>query len=483
MRNIKYIFLVLFTGVLFSSCEKFLEKEPYENLSKDGAISSINDAEVAVFGAYSGMQSANYYGRNFVVTPEVAADNVKVAPENSGRFLGEYQYSIIPTSGNPTNLWNLSYAIIDRVNNAIEKIPGLTDGTSAERNAILGEAYAVRGLVYFDLVRYFAQPYNLSDNSIAANANGVGGHLGVPYVTVSEIGTPARNTVAEVYAGIISDLKEAETLMSGAGSTSGRLSAMGAKALLAKVYLYMEDWGNAENYASEVINSGYYSLLSNADYISSWGQEFSTESIFSIGMSVIDYPSTDALGYIYLESGYGDLIATQDLMDLFVDGDVRHFNSDNTDEDGVSGLFKDVGGVVYINKFPGRDNTDGLDNTPVLRLSEMYLIRAEARASSGNASGAQADLNLIRKRCNPGAEDVIVAGDALIDEIIHERRLELAFEGNRLWDLTRRKKSIQRTDCTLSNCTTSYPNVLFAYPIPQREIDANENMVQNKGYN
>jgi len=483
MKYMKYILMVIFSGFLLNSCTKdFLETEPYENLSTAVAISSVDDATVALMGAYSALQSSNYYGRNFVVTPDVASDNVKVSPENSGRFLSEYNYSMIATSGNPRTFWNIAYDAIDRTNHIIEIIPSLESGDAADRNQILGEALAIRALVHFDLVRYFAQPYNLSDNSAADNANGSGGHLGVPYIKISEIGTPSRNTVAEVYTEIVADLQEAISLMASTNTTSGRFSGIGAKALLAKVYLYMEDWANTKQMAADVINSGVYSLVPTASYISSWGLEYSTESVLSLAMSIVDYRQTNALGYIYLESGYGDLVATADLMDLYEADDVRGYDENNLDADGVSGWFKLVSGAVYINKYPGRDGTDGLDNTPILRLSEMYLIRAEAQAELGETTAAVADLDLIRQRGNPSATATTVAGAALIDEILLERQKDLAFEGNRLWDLTRRKRSVVRVDHTLENGTTPYPNVRFAYPIPQRELDANPNMVQNKGY-
>lgn len=482
MKNIKYIIIVLISSFALSACsEDFLETEPYENLSTTVAISSVNDAAVALMGSYSALQSSNYYGRNFVVTGDVASDNVKVSPSNSGRFLGEYQFAMIATSGNPTALWNIAYDAIDRANHIIEILPTLTDGTDAERNQLLGEALAVRALVHFDLVRYFAQPYNLSDATIADGANGAGGHLGVPYVLISEIGIPARNTVAEVYTNIIADLNNAISQMATTGE-SERFSGLAAKALLSRVYLYTENWTEAKAMANDVINSGAYSLVGNANYVASWSEQTTSESIFSLNFSIVDYPSTNALGYIYLESGYGDLVPTQDLLDLYGAGDVRHYEETAVDDNGVSGLFKLVSGAVYINKYPGRAGTDGLDNTPILRLSEVYLNRAEANAELGNTVEAQADLDLIRQRCNPSEAGVAVAGNALIDEILLERRRELSFEGQRLWDITRRKNDIVRTDHNLANGTTSYPNVLFSYPIPQREIDANENMVQNNGY-
>jgi len=141
-----------------------------------------------------------------------------------------------------------------------------------------------------------------------------------------------------------------------------------------------------------------------------------------------------------------------------------------------------LGGGMFgwdrMNKFP---STKGEDNTPIIRLAEIYLIRAESRARNGSA-GAVDDLMAIRKRAWPDAPDVTATGDDLIEEIIKERRIELAFEGHRLWDLMRLKRDVVRTDCSAPICLISYPNERFILPIPAQEIDANPNMTQNDGY-
>lgn len=481
--KIKYI-IILMVVVFTTACtESFLEREPKSELNTEGALSRIQDMEVAVAGAYNALQSSSYYGRNFVVTGDVTSDNVKVSPTNSGRFLTEYQYSSISTSANPRDLWTICYDLINRANNVIVNIDIVEDGTVDEVNQLLGEAIALRALAHFDLVRYFAQPYNLNDNSIAEGANGAGGHLGVPYMFVPEVGKPLRETVAQNYQHIISDLRKATSLMT-VQSEPIYMSPLAAEALLARAYLYSENWDSAAYFASKVISSGAYSLVSNGNYVSMWLEENSPETIFEVKFRADDYNQTDALGYIFLESGYGDLVATQDLLDLFEVGDVRgtgkdgSLSADNKD----NGLFYSVNGLLFINKYPGRDGTGGLDNSKVIRLAEMYLIRAEARNKLGDDTGARADVDIIRQRANPTASPVAGAGSSLLDQILLEKRLELAFEGHRYFDLIRNKKSIVRNDHLLVNGTTSYPNSRFCFPIPQVEIDANENMIQNPAY-
>jgi len=472
MKRINILPVLFAIAILFASCEDFLEKVPQQNLTTESAIAKYADAQVAVNGVYDALQSSNYYGRNFVVIGDVAADNVKISTSGSGRFLSEYNYSVVASNGDITSFWNIAYDAIDRANNVLAKIDGLSDGTEAQKNQLKGEALFLRALVHFDLVRFFAQPYNCDDASVAENANGAGGHLGVPIMLVSEISEPARNTVAEVYAQVIIDLTDAANLMTIAPASAGYASKWGAKALLARVYYYMNDWTNAATFATEVINSGSYSLVSNTEYIASWVLEFTSESIFSVIQTSTDYRSTNALGYIYLESGYGDALPMTDIMDLYESTDVR------------TGWFyvADDGGT-YVKKYPGHDGTDGLDNTPVLRLSDLYLMRAYAYANgAGTDNQAIIDLDIIRMRADPSVAATVAAGEDLRNAILLERRKELAFEGHRKYDLVNAKKDIRRTDCTLVTCDTPYPDFRFAYPIPQREMDVNDNMVQNKGY-
>ncbi len=482
-RISKYISLFAAVSLLSVACtESFLEREPTAELNTSGALSRFQDVQVAINGIYRAMEWSWYYGRNFVVTGDVAADNVKVSPTNSGRFLEEYNYSLNDGDDDPEGVWQYGYDAINRANMVINNIDDIEDATEEEINDLLGEALALRALCHFDMVRYFAQPYNLSDPSIADGADGAGGHLGVPYVKISEVGTPARETVASNYVNIISDLRRAITLMTIDPDVPAYMSATAAEALLSRVYLYSENWDSAYYYADRVINSGVYTLIPTANYVASWGQEYSSESIFELKFRLDDFFQTNALGYIYLESGYGDLVPTQDILDLYEETDVRSTGKNGDISEPVNTMYYNIDGQIYISKYPGRENTGGLDNVKVIRLSEIYLNRAEAAYHTGDADQARADVTTIRQRANPSASAVIASGSALLDEILLERRLELAYEGHRYFDLIRNKRDIVRVDHTLIDGTTPYPNQRFCFPIPDDEMNANPNMVQNPAY-
>jgi hypothetical protein len=251
------------------------------------------------------------------------------------------------------------------------------------------------------------------------------------------------------------------------------LTREAVQALLSRVYLYMEDFSNSVSMADAVINSGKFSLLSGDAYLNQFVSGGSSEAIFEIHYGDTDNIGSDALGGMYRSSGYGDYLPSRDLLDLIPDGDLRL---------GMYIVDPDLLGPYAshrVNKWPTTINTD---NVPVVRLSEMYLNRAEAKARMGQDAAAQADLNLIRQRALPSAPDVTATGSALLDQILIERRIELANEGHAVHDVMRHKRDIIRDDSTGDTSQMTYPCNFCILPIPVDELDVNPNMTQNAGY-
>lgn len=465
--------------VVFSSCDDFLELEPSTSLSTEVAISNLTDAQAALYGAYDAMQDYQYYGRNFLVMNDVAADNCWISPNNSGRFLGAFNYNYAPSNGEIGGLWNYAYKTIDRVNNIITVLQNLSVTTSEEatKNQIVGESYFLRALCHFDLVRAFAMPYTYgkysTDNTaLAPGANGDGGHLGVPYMTSSVISEPARVTVKEDYTNIIEDLNIAIELMADHSTDATTASGFAARALLAKVYLYMEDYTNAATTADYVITNGGYTLVDDPSTLFSEATP-SNEAIFEVYANSTDNEATNAIGYMYYNGGYGDFRPTEDLLSAYPSDDSR------------LGWFYSYGGTIFTSKLDGRNSSKkGQEvNSPVLRLSEMYLIAAEAYSYSNEPLAQTRLKTLVNMRSATEGVNITQTGQALKNRIQLERRLELCFEGNRLFDLVRTRSNVVRgTDCNASVCTVTYPDYRFAYPIPEDEMNVNNNMVQNEGY-
>jgi hypothetical protein len=467
MKHIYIKSLIASLAFVVLSCgEDFLELTPQQSVANEDALTTLDDYKSSITGVYNSLSSANYYGRYFLLVPDVMADDVKQHP-SANRAKDYAEYSAVIGDGIASGMWALMYSTINAANAIINAEVDLPASVEAEKTHIVGEAMALRGQIYFDMVRLFAQHYTFTSDA---------SHLGVPIVLeFDQSNEPSRNSVKEVYDQIISDMTTAINMMDDdtRSGTTSTLSKSAVQALLARVYLYKGDYANAESMANTVINSGKYSLVSNANYYSeAWVADFSSESIFEINMTQNDNRGSDALGGMYLNTGYGDYLPSADYESLIPNDDARRdwFSIDNN----LTGDYA----PYRLAKYP---STTGENNTKVIRLSEVYLIRAEARAQQNN-NAAQADVDLIRQRAQPGAAPVTATGAALIDEVMLERRKELAFEGQRLWDLMRYKQDIVRTNCTSPVCTISYPNNRVILPIPEAELDANPNIEPNPGY-
>ncbi len=465
----KYRKAFFLAAVLLAGCGEKLELEPAQSLSTDASLADFKGFETALVGAYDGLQSVNYYGRNFYVAPEVRGDNVYVSTKNSNRFISDYNYQLTTAGATLNTFWSQAYAVILRVNNVINRIDGVPDAPSqAAADQIKGEALGLRALVYFDLLRVYALPYSERTND----------NDGVPLVLEAQLGTPPRDTQEKVYTQILADLTSAKSLMSDNSVGPYRFTDAAADALMARVHLYMENYAAAEAAATAVINAGFALVDDPADLFAEPGTE---EEIFTLHRLASETAGSDNLGSIYNPppNGYGDIRVTEDLRNLYAAGDERAelFYPMQT----PSGQDE-----YFVGKFIGELGVPGLTSTKILRLGEMYLIRAEARAAQNNNSGAIADLNVIRQRAGVAALGTVDPAD-LMDEIATERRRELAFEGHRSFDIWRTGEALQRIQCGTgleisTECSIPANSGLRVYPIPQAEINTNPNIVQNDAY-
>ncbi len=240
-------------------------------------------------------------------------------------------------------------------------------------------------------------------------------------------------------------------------------------------YLYQEDWTSAENLATQVIESGRFSLYeSGEDWLASWGANIGSEDIFTVINTAVDNLGVNSIGGIYDQDGYGDILGTDDLYNIYTETDARREVMIPGDKDGAEeNTFFPEG------KYPNGET--GQDYIKVMRLADIYLIRAEARAELGNEVGAREDLDAVASRVDPSYTPSNASGQALIDAILLERRKEFAFEGDRLFDLTRRQLSWTKFRTTDSEQVTWSDDQVYN-PIPVAELDNNPNMVQNPGY-
>lgn len=468
--------LLLLASVV--SCNKFLSKDPYNQVDDSKAIYNYSSAKYALYGTYNSLQSYMYYGRNQIVAGDVATENGIISPNNSNRFIAQAQWSVTAATADVRDFWSKAYEAINQSNKILEAVAGL-DMTEAEKATITAQALTLRALCHFDLVKYFAQTYK--DN---------GDKPGVPYMKHSIIyDKPARNTVQEVYAYVIKDLEDAITAYAKASMPASDfeqpyyINVWAAKAILARVYMTQLDYGKALPILQDIVEYSGYKPLDAEKYLTAWyGAHASlgkVEFIFSIRNTPDDYGATSALGYIYAQAGYGDIRVPEPLQALYTPTDIRR-----------KVLFIQGTGTqtdwTFMNKYAGYSNTTGLCDVPVVRLSDVYLMYAEACAYTNDKDNAIKYLDEIRLRADATAVATpeTISFDDLKAAIFLERRKELAYEGHYLFDLKRYQMDINsgyRSNGTFYT-TITYPSDKLAMPIPQSEIDANGNIKQNPGY-
>ncbi|MBC8047616.1 MAG: RagB/SusD family nutrient uptake outer membrane protein [Fimbriimonadaceae bacterium] len=437
------IFILLLT--IFTSCEDILDLEPAQSISNEIALGDDESVKQALAGAYDYLSVSSLFGGEIMRNAELYAGEGEILWVGTFTAPKEiFQRNILSTNTDVSGLWNNAYIVI----NACNAILGALDVVNEDdRNQVEGEAKFLRGLCYFELTRSFGQQYETGGGNTQA---------GVPMVLTATTGFDessfvTRNTVEEGYAQAIADLTSAESLMEDENDFYANSSV--AAAILARVYLQMGDYANAGNAADRVINSGNYELLANI--AECFGQEENTdEDVFAIQISEQD--GTNAMNLYFaptIYGGRGDIEIEAAHLALYDPSDIRLT------------LFEEIGGSTYTSKF----NTE-FGNLPVIRLAEMYLIRAECNERLGTSVGDDPlnDYNAVHTRAG-----LTAASDINVDDILYERRLELAMEGFKIWDVKRLHGTV---------ATMNYNDPKLIYPIPQGDLDVNPNLVQNPGY-
>lgn len=462
-KNILYTSVI--SVVLLGSCSKdFLDLPPYTSVPAEKALVNEADALSALTGSYAGLRVFDLYGRSIPLLGDLWADNVKISTRNAGRYTEIYNNNFVENNQWFTGLWQNAYRVINRANNIINSTP---EGDETNINQYKGEAYAIRALMHFELVRFFARPY--TDNP---------GGLGVPIVTKFEIDSkPSRATVEEVYNQVLSDLDQAYKLMTQEPNT-GRFSKYSARALEARVNLHkgtQASYQLAFNYAKEVIDNSGVDLVAMSDVEAYWkaigSKSLGNETLLEIVSDQIDNAGFDELPYFFGQQGYGDGLAHDALYNSYSDSDERKKLI-------VKGSRVRAENPAYIiNKYPDLVN---YGTKKVLRISEMYLTAAEAAYRLGNAESKTYLEKLLAER-DPDAT-VTESGNDLFERIISERRKELAFEGDRFHTMNRLKREITGRGPSAA-ATIPYSDFRRVAPIPLTELDRNDNLKQNEGWN
>ncbi|MFO7828572.1 MAG: RagB/SusD family nutrient uptake outer membrane protein [Bacteroidales bacterium] len=463
----KFIYLIFTVALIgsFTSCtEDDLDPTLAQAKSVETSINTQEDLEGLLRGAFNRMTSSTYYGRDVIIFGEVRSDNC-YANGNSGRFLTAAAMDLGSDQAYPTDTWTQIYATIAIANILIENENAEIEGEQDEINHVIGQAYAVRALAHFDLLRIYGQQHVTGGDQT----------LGIPYVKEfkGDDLSPARNSVAEVESFIYDDLTKAKSLMSESLNGSKEfVTTYAVSALESRFALYFGDWGRVIDAAEDVIG-GPFSIVPASDYAASFYLDEPVNSIFELAFSSTDNANINGLSQIYRGAAYGDVRALDDLLTIFDAGDVRAAaDMIGYDPDAPSYL-------TNLGKFPSPDYSD---NVQIIRYEEVLLNYAEAlwRAGQTGVTGsALATLNLI-----PAERGALAYGAINEDNILQERRRELCFEGFRFDDLARTGRDIPLVDATSqAHEGPAYGTYNYAFPIPKAEMNANANMVQNFNYN
>lgn len=484
------LFVTLLVVVGLTSCDLLENQEPQQSLPAEGGLETIADYESALIGAYDNVQefsngdnSGQLAFLNDIITSDAGwtgsfTTYVEVASQQ-----------MTSANGSIEGQWDGAYEAINASNVILSGLGDL-EAEQSQIDNIRGQALFIRALEYYYLVQYFAKPWGAtSDNS----------HLGVPLqlepvTSQDNFQQPSRSSVAEVYSQITTDLQTAQGLIT--NTTPNRATNDAVTALLARIALIQGEWADAASLAGQVADTQTLS----SDVTEYFVNELSDESIFEIQHTTQDVPdpANTSLTAVYNAGTRDDIQVTEEFLnatDQIITSDqetaLQAANQTAADTRVTQLLTGTTAGDSNTKKY--EDVVNEADNVPVLRQSEMILTRAEAlardAATLADVPGEVYDLvNAIRTRAinvtndggGPGNQALIEYSPAdftskqeLIDAILLERRVELAFEGHRKTDLQRLQQNVG---------PSAWDADVIVFPIPQSQIDANENITQNPGY-
>ncbi len=506
MKNILFKSgLLVMLVAAFGSCRDALVIQPRQSIDAANALTSKDGINAAVVSVYSRFKSVRMYGRDLIGIPEALSDN-GFATNKSGRLQPEANN--VYRAHFSDALWSTCYNGINQANLILEAVPAVNAPgiTAADKASWTAQMQFLRALYYFDLVKVYSY---IPGAIVGAQDKG-----GVPVITKGVSSStsalallPARAPIADVYTQIITDLTAAEAALTFPGLGTSFANKAAAQALLSRVYLYIKDYANAKKWADACITLAGSRISGAGTYVAQWRASTHNETLFQLIFATnaenngvneslqTSFTTLTAPGNTVVTGGFGDLVPSISLLnDLGIT-----LNGGNTTANfglSVTGLTRgtDVRAQLYesgttgrgsskieCTKYIGKNGFINLDNIPVIRIAEVFLNRAEAMSTPGspvfNEAAALTDLNTIA--VNRGLTAFSLTGSALYEEVLRQRRLELAFEGHRFFDLKRLGRDLVKAP---HYNTVAFTDIRILAPLPQREVDGNKSLVQNSGY-
>ncbi|MFI3285827.1 MAG: RagB/SusD family nutrient uptake outer membrane protein [Rikenellaceae bacterium] len=495
MKRIQHIILFAALSLCFTSC---LEKYPKDSVLESDTMQSLSDAEQILNGIYATFKSSSLYTGDIVVAQDIQADLVYAVDGFSNTYGDIWEWNIKSDNSTITGVYATLYNIIGKCNFFLEYASQVEASIVKEEDfstfdLYVGEVHFARAFAYSELARIFCEAY---DESIADVENS-GMVLSTTYSVEAQ---PIRSTLRETYDLILADLAIAEEQIGSDANNAIFFTEGTVEALYARVYLHMQNWSEAAEYATRVIErSSTYALAPSTSYESTtgyselyymWTYDSSYEIIWKVGLTINSLGG--GIGQVFLNYNYvtylPDYVPAAWVLNSYSSGDGRYSAYFMTATTGYSH------GLTWplLSKYKGNEtflasNVLYVHMPKVFRLAEQYLIRAEAYAAMGNYSKASSDLTSITvARCGSGT--VTVNADNWLSKISEERSKELFMEGFRLSDLKRwgmgfERKAQSNTVSTSNTLKIEAGDYRFVWPIPNHEIEApGSQIVQNSGY-
>ncbi|MFB6456284.1 RagB/SusD family nutrient uptake outer membrane protein [Chitinophaga sp. Hz27] len=452
----KYIsYIILPAAMVFTSaCNKKLDVKPGQQISPE-QIQTEDDVTAIMLSAYNSLQDPSAFGERYIFLSDLISNPDFITYQ--GTFLNYSQVNThqMQKSGSiPSDVWGRGYVTINTANIVLANMSKVS---AANKATLSAEAKFIRAITYYELAGFYGLPYS---------AGNVDKNPAVPLITAAVI-SPAdlaatkqpRASVSAIYTQIIADLQEAAANLPDSYSekkNKSRATKYAAYAFLARVYMAQHNYVEAAKAADVVIQSGEYTLVPSFDAEFN-NSALSAEDIFAILQTSQSNAGTSNNGLVtfYGLDQRNDVTISPDQLAQYDAGDTRgkFYNYSSDSSSITTSKWRDLYGTI-----------------PVVRLAEMYLVRAEANLRAGTSVGDTPlnDVNAVRNRSK-----AIPLATVAADDVVQERRLELAFEGDNFW-------IVKRLQLNVGNL--KYDDNMLVFPVPQREIDVNSTLVQNPGY-
>lgn len=459
----KYFLIPILSSLLFVvSCSDQLERYPVDSLVETTAFQNVSDLEAGLRGALGGLNPDNVVAFNAIFT-----DNCKLGVDNGGQQLNLLNQILNPDTGDQ-GLWSNRYNIINRINRVIAAAEAITPepAEQSDYNNIVGQLMALRGYLHSELLFYYGLDVSNPDA------------LGVVYQNfVATDGSRERNTTGEVISLVQADFATAKGLLTSTDinfPTDDFIDFQNAR-----IALFTEDYSTAVSLATSLIAK--YDLATPSQYIAMFGGDADATEVIWKYDNVQGANNSVAGNFIFTGTGGNFIEMSNGLHDSYDTADVR-FDVNVAPDSDPSGSDNTIG----IYKYPPNGDALYINDYKAMRISEMYLLRAEANARLSQFSQAAADVQAIRTiRNSPDVTGTYSSVNEAITDIMAERRIELSFEGHRYLDLKRAGNGINRDsrDCPGGiPCTIASTDARFIFPIPTGEINGNPNITQAPGY-